>query len=156
MGWKDCHLHQFQVINPISNEREFMGIPDDEDFDIHNTLPGWDYKVKKYITTNPKLLYEYDFGDCWTHTIEYEGEHTKHPNQKYPVCLAGERACPPEDVGGVPGFFDFISVISNPNHEEYESMMAWAGGSYDPGQFDPQQVKFDSPAKRWNYAIGVP
>ena len=82
MGWKDCHLHEFQVIHPKTQQKEYMGIPDDDDFDIHNTLPGWNYKVKDYLATNKKILYEYDFGDGWMHSIEFEGQREKRTAAK--------------------------------------------------------------------------
>ena len=90
MGWKDCHLHHFAVIDPATNKKQLMGIPNDEGFDDNNTLPGWDYQVKNYIAANNQMLYVYDYGDDWQHLIEFEGVHEKKNTTKYPICLAGE------------------------------------------------------------------
>ena len=107
MGWTDSHLHEFKVINPATGKKEYIyiGIPDDEGEDVHPMLAGWEVKVEHYMRSeaNQKMFYLYDFGDSWEHLIEFEGEHDKQID-KYPVCLAGERACPPEDVGGIPGY----------------------------------------------------
>ncbi len=149
MGWKDCHLHQFEIIEPDSMEEKYMGIPTEDDFyDMYSTLPGWNYKVKDFLATNEKMLYEYDFGDGWIHSIEFEGEYEKQPKKRYPVCLDGKRACPPEDVGGTPGFYNFLEIINDPDDEEYESTLSWVGGCYNPDEFNPKRVKFDSPNKR--------
>ena len=153
MGWQDYHLHQFEIIYPDSMEKTYIGIPDEDFDDIYETLPGWYCKVRDYLAINKRMLYEYDFGDGWLHCIEFEGLHEKQPDKKYPICLDGERACPPEDVGGTPGFYDFLAIISDPDHEEHESMLTWAGGCYNPEEFNPKRVKFDNPNKRWKRAF---
>lgn len=56
--------------------------------------------------------------------------------QRYALCVAGENACPPEDVGGMPGYYDILHVISSPDHEEHEEMLEWCGGSFNPQFFD--------------------
>lgn len=62
------------------------------------------------------------------------------PKLKYPVCLEGERACPPEDCGGVWGYDDLLEAIRNPKHEEHESMLEWIGGRFDPAAFDAKEA----------------
>lgn len=153
MGWKDCHLHHFEVVDPETNEKQLMGIPDDDGFDDDKTLPDLNYKVIDYIAHNNQILYLYDYGDSWYHLIEYEGLHEKQPKKKYPVCIAGERACPPEDVGSIPGYYDFLEAINNPTHKEHDSMLEWVGGKYDSEKFDPKKVKFDNPKVRWARAF---
>jgi hypothetical protein len=153
MGWTDSHLHLFTVNHSIEIGKQHMGIPDDDGFDEDKTLPGWDYRVRDYLAINDSMLYEYDFGDGWQHLIEYEGTHEKMPDVKYPICLAGERACPPEDVGGVPGYENFIEIITIPRHPERKELLEWVGGKYEPNKFDPKKVKFDNPTKRWKNAF---
>ena len=68
-------------------------------------------------------------------------------------CNARARACPPEDCGGIPGYERLLKIISDPSHEEYESMMQWLGGQYDPEEFDPKEVQFDNPKKRLKMAL---
>jgi len=70
------------------------------------------------------------------------------PRRRYPRCLDGARACPPEDVGGVSGYWDFLKAIKNPKHPEHQELLEWAGGSFDPERFDPTRVRFDNPKTR--------
>jgi hypothetical protein len=72
---------------------------------------------------------------------------------RYPVCIAGKRACPPEDCGGVFGYEDLLKVLSDPEHEEYEDRIEWLGGSFDPEAFDTADVVFDDPEERFEYAF---
>jgi hypothetical protein len=74
-------------------------------------------------------------------------------DRTYPRCIAGEGRCPPEDCGGVHGYAEFLQVIVDPEHEEYESTLQWAGAGFDPAAFDPAAVKFDDPKKRWKKAF---
>lgn len=96
-------------------------------------------------------LYEYDFGDSWLHEVVLEA-HVPAP-KKLPICLGGERACPPEDVGGPHGYEEFLAAIKDPRHEEHESMLEWVGGGFDPEVFDAEKVSFDPPKKRWRMAF---
>ena len=64
---------------------------------------------------------------------------------KYPICLDGERACPPEDCGGIGGYENFLEIIRDPQHEEHGSMLTWVGGKFDPEKFDPQEIDFADP-----------
>lgn len=155
MGWKDYHLHHFEVINPITDEKEYMGIATDDDFDILNTLPGWEYRVRDYISIkkNHKISYVYDYGDDWEHLIEFEGEFPKTKESRhYPICLGGKRACPPEDVGGIPGYEEYIIAIADRTHKDHKEFLQWRG-KYDPEKFNPKKVKFDNPSKRWKKAF---
>jgi hypothetical protein len=150
MGWTDSHLHDFEMNHSIEKGKQHMGIPDDDGFDdVYHTLPGWDYRVRDYLVINEQFIYSYDFGDGWEHRIEYEGLHEKQLDTKYPICITGARACPPEDVGGVPGYERFLEAITTPSHPERQSLLTWVGGKFDPEKFDPKKVKFDSPSKRW-------
>lgn len=86
------------------------------------------------------FAYEYDFGDSWQHRIEVEKVLPPEPGVRYPRCLAGKRACPPEDVGGIFGYEEFLQAIRSPKHPEHEAMLEWAGGAFDPEAFDLQGV----------------
>lgn len=141
IGWHDSHLHQFEVSEPKTNEKQLLGIPDEDGFDDDNTLPDWDYFVTDYIEKNNKISYLYDYGDSWYHLIEFEGRYDSEDKTKYPICLDGERACPPEDIGGIPGYYDFLEIIKNPKHREYKSMVTWFGKKYDSEKFDVKKVK---------------
>jgi len=154
MGWSDSHLHELRVFNPATGKKEYIGIPGDEGEDVHPMLAGWDVEVEHYMRSeaNHEMLYLYDFGDSWEHLVEFEGEQEKNFD-KYPVCIAGARACPPEDVGGIPGYENFISIIKNPQHKEHKKLLRWVGGKYEPEKFDPKKVKFDNPKIRWRKAF---
>jgi len=105
MGWEDYHLHQFKITHPKTHEKVLIGIPDD-DFDWSRaTLPGWKTSIADYFTIeNRSATYEYDFGDGWQHRVRLERIEQARPGFDYPHCVAGARACPPENVGGTWGF----------------------------------------------------
>ena len=158
MTWFDCHLHAFRMKRPHGRKILEIGIPSD-DFDDIECLPGWDEYIADYFIKPGKTAeYEYDFGDSWHHEILFEGLLLKEKNIKYPVCLAGERACPPEDCGGVWGYEKLLAVLQNPKDEEYESMVEWLSGwygKYDPEKFDKEKIKFDNPKTRWNKCAAI-
>ena len=97
--------------------------------------------------------YEYDFGDSWKHEIIFEGFQDRVQGTKYPVCLEGTRACPPEDCGGTFGYKDLLEVLFDSSHENYESMHKWLGANFEPEAFDPAKIRFDNPKKRWKTAF---
>lgn len=154
MGWSDAHLHEFRVVSLDGSEDEYIGIPDDWDSKVHPVLAGWEVRVRDYLDLkrNHIMSYLYDFGDSWEHCIEFEGEHEKTAS-RYPICLAGERACPPEDVGGVTGYAHFLAAIRDPSHPEGEALLEWVGGTFDPTKFEAKAVKFSNPKSRWRLAF---
>jgi pRiA4b ORF-3-like protein len=97
--------------------------------------------------------YEYDFGDGWEHELTLEAILPRQPGQKYPLCIDGARACPPEDCGGVYGYENLLTVLQDPTNEEHQSMIEWLGGRFDPDRFDASRVKFDDPARRYKLAF---
>ncbi len=156
MGWLDRHLHLFRMRDPETGEVVEIGIPDDEGFaDERPCLPGWKVPLSAYVREpGTRAVYLYDFGDNWEHEVVLEDIIARVPRQKYPKCVAGARACPPEDCGGVGGYEDVLRVLQDPTDEEYENTMQWLGGRYDPEAFDPNRVRFDNPKKRLEIAFG--
>jgi len=153
MGWQDYHLHQFEMKRTHAHSVTYIGIPDEEFNDIE-IRPGWEAELSFFFThLGTSALYRYDFGDNWQHALLLEGELIAEPGVKYPICLSGSGKCPPEDCGGTSGYFDFLEAIVNPLHPEHARMLEWYGGPYDVNEFDPQQVSFDSPRKRWKLAF---
>ena len=133
MGWTDSHLHQFSV------GQTTYGVPDlDVDLDVRSerTVP----LSRVLEAPKDKIIYEYDFGDSWEHEVLLENVLSPDPATRYPICLAGKRACPPEDCGGVWGYAEFLEAIASPDHPEHESMLDWVGGRFDPEDFDLQEV----------------
>lgn len=155
MGWQDYHLHLFDVTNPQTGQAEHIGIPDDEGFDDEDTVPGWERRVSDCLSLDhPRAKYEYDFGDGWQHELLLEEVLPAEEGAAYPRCVAGARACPPEDVGGAWGYEQFLKSIRDPDHEEHEQNLTWVGGAFLPEVFDPGQVSFDDPQQRWRQAFG--
>jgi hypothetical protein len=133
MGWLGGHLHQF-----VADDVQY-GVPDDE----------WGVEVQdeRSMTladvapaAGNRLVYEYDFGDGWEHDLIVEKVLEPDPGATYPVCLKGRRACPPEDVGGIWGYAEFLEILSDPDHPEYEERLEWVGGEFDPEEFDVEDV----------------
>jgi hypothetical protein len=154
MGWTDSHLHLFRVKNPVTGLVEEIGIPGKEFEDEVDFSPGWEREIARYFPeVGTTADYVYDFGDHWEHSVEMEGIFAREKGRKYPHCIDGRRACPPEDCGGVDGFHEFLETILVLGHENREEMLTWAGGKYDPRKFDPREVHFDDPRKRWKAAF---
>lgn len=128
MGWDNCHLHAF-ITGDIS-----YGEPD-PDFP-GGSVSERNVRLEQIAAPGGTLRYEYDFGDSWDHVLKIEKVVTPAPGAKYPVCIAGARACPPEDCGGVWGYQNLVEAINNPAHEEHEELLEWAGEGWDPEHFD--------------------
>lgn len=135
MGWTNSHLHHF-IIND-----DFYGEPDEDEFSDIETKNEKRFRLNQFVTRKGfKFVYEYDFGDSWEHTILVEAILPAEKGTQYPVCIAGKRACPPEDVGGVWSYEDFLKVIANPKDPQYEEMMEWLGVKFDPERFNLAHV----------------
>lgn len=135
MGWTNSHLHEFQINGERHGDPELLddGFADEDPFIDSTTI-----KLGDIVPQSGKRMtfqYEYDFGDGWRHEIVFEGCLKSEKGLRYPVCLEGENACPPEDVGGVGGYAKYTESIADPNHEQHEDMIQW-GGKFDPTQFD--------------------
>lgn len=159
MGWLDCHLHAFYFKKPGKKHKVEIGIPGEE-FDGEVILPGWEIMISEHFPVlGSEALYVYDFGDDWRHNIILEGYLIKEKRGKYPICIGGERACPPEDCGGVPGYYNLQKILADPSHEEHKEMQTWLKGygrryyPFDSDTFDPSKVRFDNPKKRWKIAF---
>lgn len=141
MGWENYHLYEFN----FKNYR--IGIPDEEfdDFSFGKPRPKFldaeDVTLDSMIKdVKEKFVYEYDFGDSWRHDIIVENFLHRENGLTYPTCLDGKLNCPPEDCGGIPGFYELLEIIGNKRHRERKEMLEWLGGSYDPEYFDKAEV----------------
>ena len=136
-GWENSHLHQFQ----IGGVRYSLPAPDGDDLG----MDGEDETDVLLSTLLPRSsrtarwVYEYDFGDGWRHEVLFEGFPPAVPKAKPPLCLEGERACPPEDCGGPPGYEDYLAAIADPQDEQHEEMLEWRG-PFDPEAFDAKKA----------------
>lgn len=134
-GWWNCHLHQF-IISGL-----YFGEPNPEFDDYEEIRDEAEIKLRQITGREGfKFRYEYDFGDDWLHQVLVEKILPVEPGQAYPVCVKGRRACPPEDVGGIWGYYQFLQAIADPEHEEHEEYLEWVGGEFDPEAFDLESV----------------
>jgi len=135
MGWLDYHLWEFEV------DDKRYGLPDPEWPDDSLSVPK-KTKLKTLIDRDVRqLLYTYDMGDNWEHFIVVEAVDGQ-PGVKYPRYVDGERRAPPEDVGGTPGFENFLDAIANPKHPEAtEWHFGCYGNAFDPTGFDELAAK---------------
>ncbi|MFF3852790.1 plasmid pRiA4b ORF-3 family protein [Micromonospora sp. NPDC002575] len=132
MGWRDCHLHSFEIDGTQYAEPD----PDGE-LAVRDEL---DVRLDAVLGKGSRFHYTYDFGDWWEHDIVVEDAVSADPDERYPTCLAGERACPPEDVGGPAGHQVLLAALADPAHPERERLLDWAGEAYDPDAFDPARA----------------
>ena len=155
MGWLDYHLHEFAIRGKGKRTEALLGIPDFEGIgDLPEVFPGWEIPVFHYFNDlGVEATYLYDYGDHWMHRVKLEGYMHKEKGVKYPICIGGERACPPEDCGAVPGYYNVLETLANPKHPDHRDMRAWVGKDYDPERFNPDTVRFDDPYKRWKNAF---
>jgi len=130
MGWHNAHLHEFEV----SGKRYGQPEPDKPEYKVE---PEWELTLRGAAPTEgARFRYVYDLGDGWGHEVLVEAIQAPGGPLKHPVCLAGERACPPEDSGGAPGYENLLDVLRDRTHPEHRDMLAWAGRGFDPERFD--------------------
>jgi len=155
-GWTNSHLHSFTYTDASGAPSIIMGIPLEPELEGEvPPLPGWKYKIKPYIEgETSKIDYTYDFGDNWQHTIELEEILEPVKGFKYPFCVDGARACPPEDCGGPHGYANLLEILFDPSDPVHDDMRTWvdsiSGCTFEPEQFYAAQVRFMSPKKRFN------
>ena len=147
MGWAGGHMHEFRTA-----DRHF-GIPDPEDRSM-----GMQVENERSIrlssvlrSAGTKLIYTYDFGDNWEHAVVLE---RLLPAQlsldlEYPICIDGKLACPPDDCGGIPGYYELIEALADPEHDRHEEISEWISDGFDPQDFSVENVnRMLSPKRR--------
>lgn len=148
MGWTNSHLHQFKIDGVFYGDPQLLCSGWEGETPPVNSLRT---KLSKIIPRDGKRFqfeYEYDFGDGWEHEILFEGLLPAEKGVCYPLCVEGERACPPEDVGGIDEYQEFVKAMANPRHKRHKEFLEWSG------PFDPQ--KFDAQAATQEMRKGVP
>ena len=136
MGWEGYHLHEFDFVSGR------YGVPDadwpDEALDDQSRI-----SLGKALGDSASFTWTYDFGDHWVHMVRLE--RTEHAPAMFaphfPMCLTGAGACPPEDVGGIHAYEEFLQILSNPKHPEHQRMLEWVGRPFDPHHFDPAEAQ---------------
>lgn len=142
MGWLDYHLWEFTVAN-----RRY-GLPMEEDWGEEPRGEAAKVRLRDVLTSGnkadrfrtTKMTYLYDFGDDWLHDLTVKDVRQGEPGTSYPRYVAGQNNAPPEDCGGVPGFYEMLEVANNPAHPDHEDITEWLNG-YDPGAIDENAVK---------------
>jgi hypothetical protein len=138
MGWTNSHLHQFEIAGSRYTDPRFMM----DDLDDFGAIDYSGLRVSDLVAQHGdklRMSYEYDFGDGWQHEVVLEEVTEPERGIRYSRCLDGERACPPEDVGGVYGFADFVEAMADPSHSEHDEFLEWHG-PFDPADFDAATV----------------
>ena len=151
IGWTGGHLYEFTCLNPKTGINDTISMPESE-FD-RSVKDGRKKKIAAYFSLkNKKSAYVYDFGDDWEHTVVLEKIIPADPKTNYPCCIAGKRNGPPDDVGGVFGYEEFVSIMKDPQHEEHDEMVEWYGDIFDPEKFDCTEVVFNDP-DAWHFLM---
>jgi hypothetical protein len=140
MGWGNYHLYEFKVGN-------YRIGTIDEDFDDPESggpeiIDAKEISLDEVLTKGEvkNFSYEYDFGDGWIHSIVIEKTMPLEQDKYYPVCLKGKLNCPPEDCGGLYGYYDLLKIISNKKHPEHKETIERLGGGFDPNEFEVDDV----------------
>lgn len=135
MGWDDEHLHEFIVgahrIGPTTEVESAWDEP---------ALPSEEVELGQVIGRKKSFRYLYDFGDGWSHRITIEQRLPSAPSERPAVLLAGKRACPPEDCGGVPGYYRLLDALAQPDSDENRETLEWLG-DYRPEAFSLASVR---------------
>ena len=135
MGWTNSHLHQFKIGGVLYGDPQLLCEGFEDDPEVINSL---DTRLRAIVPEDGSrfaFTYEYDFGDGWEHEVLFEGCLRAEKGSRYPLCLEGERACPPEDMGGTYGYQEYLKAMADPKHEQHEEFMEWRG-PFDPEEFD--------------------
>ncbi len=135
MDWDDDHLHLFSVKGAEYADGRVEdpwggSAPKNEDR----------ARLARVAPLGTRLRYEYDFGDCWEHDLVVEKVFPAEPGVTYPHCVAGRRACPPENCGGPARYVDLLGALKAPAHPRHEAALDWFGNGFDPEAFDPEAV----------------
>lgn len=136
-GWWNYHLHLFEIAGTTYMEPDPDG--DDWGMEFEDERRMLISKLLPKSGKRTRWIYEYDLGDSWQHEVLFEGFPPTDPKAKFPLCLEGARACPPEDCGGWPGYVNYLDAISDPKHEEHREMVRWRG-PFDPEAFDVKKA----------------
>ncbi len=137
IGWEDSHLHQFIKDRKYYTEKQ----EDDDQWDDETCVDYGDLTIGDLLKNeSDKMRYEYDFGDGWMHEILLEKILPAEENGVYPICNGGEQACPPEDCGGIPGYYQLLEILKKKDHPEYAETAEWLGEDFDPTSFSIEEA----------------
>jgi hypothetical protein len=136
MGWKNYHLYHFTAGNTNIGDLRLLLTNGYDEMEM-NPVEGKDVMLEEYLTeTGQRIGYVYDYGDHWEHQIELIGIGHDPQHLVLPLLVNGKNACPPEDCGGIDGYTELKNILSDVRHEEYASMVEWAGAGFNPEKFN--------------------
>ncbi len=151
-SWDNSHLHCF-IDGYFDDYSVFIGPPsvdvemDEAECPLVDVLAG----------EGDRLIYEYDFGDSWRHVLKVEKvlprEEVEAEYDQLPVCIKGRLAAPPDDIGGIGGYYYSLEILQDPNHEQYEDYKGWYEESFDPEVFDIDEAN-ERLQNRGRYIMG--
>jgi hypothetical protein len=139
MGWTNSHMHHFRIDGTLHGDPRLL----EETFGELQYKDSTTTRLSDILPEGgqrSRFEYEYDFGDGWLHEILLEGRPGAESGKRYPLCVEGARACPPEDVGGVWGYVEFLEAIADPENEQHQEMREWIGRKFDPESFNPAKA----------------
>jgi hypothetical protein len=147
MGWGNCHLYEFDIFGMR------FGVPSEDGFDDYDIENAKKVKISKLkLNEKDKFGYIYDFGDDWNHTVTVEKILPGESPYDGPFCIEGERNCPPEDCGSIPGYEDIVNAMKNKKSKEAKEFIEWLGEPYDSERFDLDEInkrlKYHQPKKK--------
>lgn len=134
MGWTNTHLYEFEIAG------EHYSMPDEDDPEDSFVDAGVVTLRSLDLSEKDSFEYLYDFGDGWYHKVVVEAVNEPEPGEAYPRCLAGKRACPPEDCGGPHLYPEVLKAVADPNHPEHEEFSEWLNPDFDPESFDVEET----------------
>jgi len=134
LGWTDSHLHEFE----IGGNR--YGMPDPQEDIDEPPLDEQDHQLDELLQKGGRAEYLYDFGDSWRHEIVVENELSPERSAPKAECLAGARACPPEDSGGADAYEELLEAIADPTNERHAELREWVDPDFDSEEFDLASV----------------
>lgn len=136
-GWTSSHLHQFDIEGDTYAMLDNEYVLDLIEAPGQGPLDDRKAKLGRLVYPGQRFTYLYDFGDSWTHTAHVESISEAPEKLGYATVIDGAGACPPEDVGGPPGYIEFLDTIEQrPRSPEAREMLDWAGGAFDANMFD--------------------
>ena len=134
MGWFDYHLWEFTIA------KQRYGLPMDEDWGTERRIHAAKVRLRDVLKPRKTTIdYLYDFGDAWEHRLTVTGIRQGQPGVAYPRYIGGEWNAPPEDCGGLPGFYETLDAIADPDHPNHAEAREWLD-EYDPKEIDEPAI----------------
>ena len=136
MGWFDSHLWEFTI------DKRRYGPPMNEDWGTEPRSDAAKVRLRDVLKPHETILnYLYDFGDFWEHRITVTNVRIGEADVSYPRYIAGEHNAPPEDCGGIPGFYVILEALADRQHPDHAEAAEWFN-EYDPETIDELPIKY--------------